>query len=173
MLLLSFNPEMKRCLWVLQPRDVNLRLVSNDMRRLSAGSDINLISLSTGEDPDLPESIYGSQENTGWCYFFEKADLARQYGQWDEVRRLWKESQDAGERADNGFEYIPFIEGHGHAEDWDEVRSLTKFANRITAGLEPSLCSALDRLTEDTPTSGRKNETISNLKEDLECANYQ
>ena len=47
MLLLSFNPEMKRCLWVLNPNDTNLRLVSDDMRKLSAGSDINLIQQNT------------------------------------------------------------------------------------------------------------------------------
>ena len=58
MLLLSFNPEMKRCLWVLNPNDTNLRLVSDDMRKLSAGSDINLIQ-QTAPEPTLPESIYG------------------------------------------------------------------------------------------------------------------
>ena len=172
-LLLSFNPELLRCLWILQPQDTNLRLVNNDMRRVSAGSDINLIKQSEGDESTLPVRIYGKQKNGGWCYYFEKADLARQYQQWDEVRRLWDESQNAGERADNGFEYIPFIEGHGHAEDWEEVRSLTKFARRITAGLEPSLCSAMDRLAASAPGSQQRDETIGNLKEDLECVNYQ
>ena len=37
MLLLSYNPELNRCLWVMQPQDVNLRLVSKDMSQLSAG----------------------------------------------------------------------------------------------------------------------------------------
>ncbi|MBE0672311.1 MAG: hypothetical protein IH588_17185, partial [Anaerolineales bacterium] len=104
MLLLSFNPEMNRCLWVMQPQDINLRLVSNDMRQLSAGSDINLIKLAEGKEKSLPEDIYGKQNTQTWCYYFEKADLARQYSQWDEIVRLWNESQSVGERADNGFE---------------------------------------------------------------------
>lgn len=172
MLLLSFNPEMKRCLWVMQPQDTNLRLVSDDMRKLSTGSDISLIQ-QTDLEPSLPESIYGKPNNQTWCYYFEKADLARQYGQWDEVVRLWKESKAVGERADNGFEYIPFIEGFGHLEDWEYVKTQTRFANKVTAGLEPSLCSALDRLTATAPASQQRDDTIKNLKDDLKCGNYQ
>ncbi len=172
MLLLSFNPEMKRCLWVLNPNDTNLRLVSDDMSKLSAGSDISLIQ-QTDSEPTLPESIYGKQNNQTWCYYFEKADLARQYGQWDEVVRLWQEARSAGEQADNGFEYIPFIEGYGHLEDWEQVKLLTKSAKKITAGLEPSLCTALDRLTESAPASQQRDDTIKNLKDDLKCVNYQ
>jgi hypothetical protein len=142
------------------------------MRKLSAGSDINLIH-QTDSEPALPESIYGKQNNRGWCYYFEKADLARQYGQWDEVARLWKESQSVGELADNGFEYIPFIEGYGHLEDWGQVKLLTKSAKKITAGLEPSLCTALDRLTSNAPASQERDDTIKSLKDDLKCGNYQ
>jgi hypothetical protein len=172
MLLLSFNPEMKRCLWVMQPQDTNLRLVSDDMRKLSAGSDISLIQ-QTNSEPSLPESIYGKQNTQTWCYYFEKADLARQYGQWDEIAKLWAESKSVGEQADNGFEYIPFIEGFGHLEDWEQVKTLTKFSKKVTAGLEPSLCSALDRLAIDAPASQQRDDTIKNLKDDLKCENYQ
>ena len=172
MLLLSFTPELNRCLWVMQPQDTNLRLVSDDMRRLSAGSDISLIK-QTESEPTLPESIYGKLNDQTWCYYFEKADLARQYGKWDEIARLWGEARSAGEQADNGFEYIPFIEGYGHLEDWDQVKLLTRSAKKITAGLEPSLCTTLDRLTTDVPTSQRRDDTIRNLKNDLKCENYQ
>jgi len=173
MLLLSFNPELKRCLWVMQPQDTNLRLVSDDMRKLSAGSDINLIKQAEGEEPTLPEDIYGKQSKQTWCYFFEKADLARQYGQWDEIVRLWQASQAIGERADNGFEYIPFIEGYGNLEDWDQVKLLTKSAKNVTSGLEPSLCTALDRLATSAPASQQRDNTVRNLKDDLKCENYQ
>jgi hypothetical protein len=172
MLLLDFNPELKRCLWVLQPQDTNLRLVNDDMRKLAAGSDINLIKQSD-EEVSPPEEIYGEANTQTWCYYFQKADLARQYQEWNEIVRLWNEAQANGERADNGFEYIPFIEGLGHTGDWEQVKELTKFAKRITAGLEPSLCSALDRLALNAPESQERDETIINLKEDLNCKNFQ
>ena len=173
MLLLSFIPEQQRCLWVMSPNDTNLRLVSDDMRKLSAGSDIDLIQQGADIESTLIESIYGKQNNNTWCYYFEKADLERQYQQWDEITQLWNESQSNGERADNGFEYIPFIEGFGHLEDWEQVNDLTRFAKRITTGLEPSLCSALDRLAATAPPSQQRDDTIKELKDDLECSNYQ
>lgn len=173
MILLSFNPEMQRCLWVLQPQDTNLRLVNDDMRQLAAGSDIERIKQVEGSTPLPPQALYGETSTQTWCYFFEKADLARQYGQWDEVVRLWNEAQATGERPDNGFEYIPFIEGLGHTGDWAQVKEMTKFAKRVTAGLEPSLCSAMDRLATTAPASAEKDETIKGLKEDLDCSSYQ
>jgi len=172
MLLVDFNPEMQRCLWILQPQDSNLRLVSNDVRKLAAGSDISLIK-QTETEPSPPQEIYGEANTQTWCYYFEKADLARQYAQWDEIVRLWDEARSVGERPDNGFEYIPFIEGLGHTGDWEQAKEMTKFAKRITSGLEPSLCSAMDRLAESAPDSQEKNETVNGLKEDLDCSSYQ
>ena len=157
----------------MSPNDTNLRLVSDDMRKLSAGSDIDLIQQGADTKSTLIESIYGKQNNNTWCYYFEKADLARQYQQWDEITRLWNESQSNGERADNGLEYIPFIEGFGHLENWEQVNHLTRFAKRITTGLEPSLCSALDRLAATAPPSQQRDDTIKELKDDLECSDYQ
>lgn len=173
MILLSFNPEMQRCLWILQPQDANLRLVSDDMRRLSAGSDIALIKPVEGESPTPPKAIYGETDSQTWCYYFEKADLARQYQEWDEIVRLWNEAEANGERPDNGFEYIPFIEGFGQTGDWDKVKEMTKFANRVTAGLEPSLCGALDRLAESAPATDKKEAALNGLKENLNCEAYQ
>lgn len=171
MLVLAFNPELNRCLWILNPNDTNLRLVKQDMRQLSAASDLNLIHQGTRQSP--PAAIFGRQETQTWCYFFEKADLARQYQQWPEIARLWKSAQAAGEQADNGFEYIPFIEGYGQLGDWGQVKTLTKSAKRITAGVEPSLCSALDRLQANTPATPGRDQTLGDLKDDLKCANFQ
>lgn len=173
MLLVDFNPELKRCLWILQPQDVSLRLVSDDVRRLSAGSDISLIGQAAGDAPNPPEEIYGKADTGSWCYYFQKADLARQYGQWEEIVRLWREAEANGERPDNGFEYIPFIEGFGNTGEWETVKEMTKFANRVTAGLEPSLCGTLDRLNVSASTSQEKDGTIKGLKEDLDCSSYQ
>ncbi len=173
MILFSFNPEMNRCLWVLSPEDTNLHLVSEDMRQLSAGSDTDLIKQKSVAETGLPEGIYGKQNNETWCYYFEKADLARQYGQWDQVVHLLEEAQSKGESAGNGFEYIPFIEGYGHQENWERVKFLTKSANRITSGLEPSLCSAMDRLSLTAPKTQLRDDTIKKLKEDIKCGNYQ
>jgi hypothetical protein len=172
-LIISFNPEMNRCLWVLRPDEVSLRLISDDMRELSRASAVDRIGQNNGLTRTPPESIYGKLENQGWCYYFEKADLARQFGQWDEVVSLWEQAKTNGEQAENGFEYVPFIEGYAHQADWEMVRSLTRTANKISKGLEPILCDTLDQLSKDTPVSSQRDQTILELKTHLECEKYQ
>jgi hypothetical protein len=130
-----------------------------------------LIQQVSATEPNLPESIYGKQNHQTWCYYFEKADLARQYGQWNEVVRLWNEASSIGVKTENGFEYIPFIEGFGHLEDWEQVTLLTKSAKKITAGVEPSLCTAMDRIAATAPASQQRDDTIKNLKDFLKCGN--
>lgn len=172
-LVISFNPELDRCLWILRPEDASLRLVSDDMRKLSVASAIERIGDNGGVERALPEAIYGKPGNKGWCYYFEKADLARQYERWDEIVKLYEQAKANGEQAGNGYEYIPFIEGYAHLEDWETVKSLTKTANRITKGLEPSLCDSLDGLLVSAPALPDQNQTIMNLKDDLACVNFQ
>jgi len=92
----SFNPEMKRCLWVCSHKTTNLRLSQRPCVKTQRCPDISLIQQRTRNHPG-PEVIYGKQNTQTWCYYFEKADLARQYGQWDEIARLWEESQSIGD----------------------------------------------------------------------------
>jgi hypothetical protein len=172
-LVISFNPELDRCLWVMRPEDNKLRLISDDMRKLSEASAIERIGDNNGAERTLPEAIFGKLPQKGWCYYFEKADLARQNGRWDEVTKLYKRAKANGEQAGNGFEYIPFIEGYGHSEDWEMVKSLTKTANRVSKGLEPSLCESLDGLLTKAPKSTERDEMIFNLKNDLDCEDYE
>jgi hypothetical protein len=172
-LIVDFEPELNRCLWVLRPEERNLRLVNEDQQKISAVSAVSRIQRIEGNAPSLPKSIYGTRVDQGWCYYFEKADLARQYGQWNEVIKLWEQAKSQNEQAGNGFEYLPFIEGFAHQADWTMVKSLTKAANKTTQGLQPTLCESLDRFMLQTEASPDRDHTIEGLKDYLVCKNYQ
>ncbi len=172
-LVVAFEPGLDQCLWILQPEDINLRSISEDLRKLSSISAIERIGVGQNGDVDLPEEIFGRSKPKGWCYYFEKSELARQYHRWDEVVSLWEQAISAGEQPGNGFEYIPFIEAYGHQGDWEQVTTLTKAANKVTQGLESPLCDSLDRLSLNTPATERRDLTISKLKANLSCQNYQ
>lgn len=171
-LIISFNPELDQCLWVLSPEDTNLRLISPDMRKLSSVSAIERISYNNGEERALPEAIFGKLQNKGWCYYFEKADLARQTKRWDQVVKLYEKAKTDGVRPGNGFEYIPFIEGYAHLGNWKMVISLTRSANKISKGLEPSLCDALGRVLVNTQPTAERDTAIRDLQDYLDCADF-
>jgi len=172
-LIINFEPELDRCLWILRPEDQSLRLISEDLRQLTATSALSRIHEGANRDPVLPEAIFGSIPNHGWCYFFERADLARQFGHWAEVLAIWARARSAGEQPGNGFEYMPFIEALAHQDDWAGVNSMTRAADKITAGLQPSLCESLDRLVLETTAAPARETTVVELKEYLVCSEFQ
>lgn len=75
-------------------------------------------------EPDVPEAVFGSEPAHGWCYFYQKASLARQQYQWDEVLRLGQEARQAGFAPANPIEWIPFLQAEallGSPQQVDEI----------------------------------------------------
>lgn len=95
---------------------------------------------------DMPEKvppsiIFGLEPEHGWCYYYQKATLARQKEDWDEVRRLGEEAN-----AKNVFytateiEWLPFIQAYTLAGDTDKV---TEIASHFRKRLDETGCQAL------------------------------
>ncbi|MCP4139206.1 MAG: hypothetical protein GY755_02755 [Chloroflexi bacterium] len=168
-LFISYEPERGQCLWVLRPEDANLRLISQVERQASLNSAIDRIQIAGENLRVLPPEIFGEDIPENWCSFYQRADLARQRENWIEVTRLWEDALDKDKRPENGFEYIPFIEGYAYQEKWQDVKKLTRQAKKVSQGMEPTLCSTLSRLEERTLTSPLREEIVLDLTEYLDC----
>jgi hypothetical protein len=116
-------------------------------------------------DPD----IFGPEPVHTWCYFFEKADLARQIKDWDAAIRLYKQSQQAGFTAENGAEYIPFIEAYAQTGEWQKAYELTLKAKGTSQGLNRMLCANWARLGE-VPSSDAN--VLEQVNQTLSCSDY-
>jgi hypothetical protein len=68
--------------------------------------------------------VFGPEPARGWCYFYEKADLARQRGDWDEVLALGNEALDKEFVPQDSVEWIPFLQGYAIAGDVDHLREM-------------------------------------------------
>ena len=89
--------------------------------------------------------MIGAEPQHGWCYFFEKADLARQLEDWAEVTRLGDQAQAAGFQPDtpganSPYEWLPFIEGLGRSGRWQEAADLTRQADVVDPAYRAMLC---------------------------------
>jgi hypothetical protein len=83
----------------------------------------------TGETPHTPPTVvFGPEPLHGWCYFYEKADLARQRGDWKEVLALGNEALDKGFAPQDHVEWIPFLQAYAVA---GEIEHLTELASVI------------------------------------------
>jgi hypothetical protein len=114
-------------------------------------------------------NIFGPEPAHTWCYFFQKADLARQVKDWNTVIALYKQAQEMGATPGFGAEYIPFIEAYAQTGDWQKSNDLTIAAEDRTPGLKKMLCANWSRLS-GIPSSDMK--VIEQVKQSLSCSNF-
>ncbi len=126
--LLVFSMPDNNCLRVLSPTELPDEDVSARKPSLWKGlSDIsNLQSILT--DPALPalppERFFGPENRAQWCYYFEKADLARQKQDWAAVIQLYDDALklDFGPNATS--EYVPLLEAYLRSDQVDVAYQL-------------------------------------------------
>jgi hypothetical protein len=84
----------------------------------------------TEEAPHAPPAVvFGPEPDRGWCYYYEKADLARQQGNWQQVSKLGSEAFGKGLFPADGIEWMPFLQAYAATGD---VERLTKWAPAVT-----------------------------------------
>lgn len=138
----AFNPA-RGCLRVLD--DIYLQAPPIDKENtLSALSNTTQILASDEHQP--PTVLFGAEPPHDWCYYFEKADLARQLGEWEEVTHLWDAAAGAGYSPKNGVELLPFIEAYARLGDRQMAETLSRQALALTENLEPALRALWQRL---------------------------
>lgn len=157
------------CLRVLDPQidDVN-RYVDPLLRDAAALS--NLAMIQDGEAAALPDSLFTPEPAHGWCYHYERADLARQMGDWESVTRLGDEAFALNDYPNNPLERFVFIEGYAHAGDWDRALKLSRESYRVSKEfVGPPLCRLWERIEAETAGGGERSETISEARNGFAC----
>lgn len=163
-----YEPENKQCLWVLRPEDAEYKHLPAAMKNIVRYANLSLI-----HNEEISRHVYDQivrENKETWCFFYQKADLARQEENWATAIQLWEEAQNNGYHPDNAFEYIVFIESYAHAGDWEKAFQLTKTANKITEAMYFILCPTWQRLDETTPAFSTKDEFVEKAYGYLECA---
>lgn len=90
---LVFFYSSPHCLRFLDPsRDNNLPILPNELKEAMVISNPQLIITNPEQSAKPPSAIFGPEPKHTWCYYYQKADLARQQGQWDKVVKLGEEA---------------------------------------------------------------------------------
>lgn len=82
--------------------------------------------IAEGDFQTPPALVFGEEPERGWCYYYQKADLARQRGEWEQIPGLLKEALDKGYYPEDGLEWMPFLQANAVLGDLDKIRSTTK-----------------------------------------------
>ncbi len=131
-------------------------------------SKVSLV-IAAPEDPARPpEAIFGTEPPHQWCYYFEKADLARANGDWSEVARLGDEAFAATFRPNNLSERLPFIEAYARLGRMKEAKKLTLETARQMPALAPALCAIWQRVEKVESLSEADRVQARQIQSDLQ-----
>jgi hypothetical protein len=96
-----------------------------------------------GISPVPPSSIFGAEPAHDWCYYYQRASLARQNGDWEEIGKLYDQVRELNLETDDKSEIIPFFEGLVNLGRYDDAKALYKEEIKGQTEMRFPLCTFL------------------------------
>ncbi len=168
--ILVINFEPPGCLRVIDPEiDSVNRLLPQAVREAAQYSNLRVIHFD--QEAARPIQLYGSEPEHGWCYYFEKADLARQMKDWAQVASLGDAAFALEDHPNDPVERFVFIEGYAHVGDWDKARKLSIDSYQVSRNyVGPLLCSLWDRISRETQPGSQGTEAVKEMRIKFDCS---
>jgi hypothetical protein len=157
------------CLRVLNPSERNFSHKYPGLlpEIISYSDQRNILIENRVEDQNIIK-WFGPLSNLGWCYYFEKADLARQIGDWEQVVILGDQAFGKGIKYLAPEELYPFIEGYAQVGNIERAYQLTEEVRDISKVYVPELCGIWENtLVNISP--GTSYSDVSEISDGLGC----
>ena len=159
--LIQYDPLKSRCLWVLSEQDRANPDLSDLVRDALIISNPERFQPGPTVDGYPPVEVIGKEPSHGWCYYFERADLARQTGDWQQVVSLGDEAQARGFRpdgpkSDEPREWLPFIEGYARLGNGPAAREITQVLFEKFPRHREMLCDLWMGIEKSAPPADRQ-----------------
>jgi hypothetical protein len=118
-----------------------------------------------------PMHLFGPEPEHDWCYYFEKADLARQTGDWETVVSLGEKALQLNKDfvKETAPELTPFIEGYARSGRWEQAVELSLLADRNAPKVRYLLCQLWDDMNATTSASPEKQSAYEKIINKLQC----
>lgn len=158
------------CLRLLDPEiDPYNRLIPDDslMREVARLSSSALIY---DEANALMPEIYSPEPTHGWCYYFEQADLARQFDDWKRVAKLGDIAFALDDYPNDPLERFVFIEGYAHVGEWNKALEYSEVSYKVSKNIVgPLLCRLWERIDKEVPVFPEKEDFVTKAKTLFVC----
>jgi hypothetical protein len=158
------------CMRILDPDvdRVNRSLPEQSLMRFASRL-TNYELISSEATSQMPKPYYPEPEH-GWCYYFQKAELARQFGQWDEVVSLGEAAFGEGLQPADPAERFVFIEGYAQAGEWERAVELSMQSFDESGLMGAPLCRLWERVEAETTESSGRSGALANVRTLFTCA---
>ncbi len=140
--LIAAVPAPFSCLRVVNGRQVELPgYVNAQLLTVAAHSDIGRV-LADARPAAPPAPIFGDEPPRGWCYYYQKMDLARQAGDWNQAAALGEAALELGFRPRDPSEWMPLFEAYANTGALEQAAALASEIRR-DEGTWTLLCAQL------------------------------
>lgn len=122
------------------------KYMGDSLSQMIANSDLTRI-ITDAPQPDLAPSLFGKEPEHSWCYFYEKADLERQSGRWDQARNLLDNAISKGYGPQDPLEWLFLIETYARTGSLHKAESASNKLLSDDPYLRPNLCKIWERVS--------------------------
>ena len=170
-ILAFFKPP--RCLKVMHPaEDRNLPYKPLLIPEALHLSNPDLIQQGAQPPAVPPLSKFGPEPAPDWCYYFEKAELASQSGDWERVVELSTPALALGKQFDRetASELVPFIKGFAHMGDFENAIELSLLAKSASPKMQNMLCQTWYEMRDLLPGGDARAQAFERLAQEIPCS---
>ena len=158
------------CLRVLNPAwgdDITYSRQSRFLVDAITLSNPERINVNKDEIAKLP---FLSEPDHTWCYYFARAELSRQKGDWSQVHELISEAISLGFQPEDPFEWLTYIEAKAVIGDREAAEKVSADIFAQDKGTRDGLCMVWKRIQLQVDAGSEAETRVNQLLSDYRCA---
>jgi len=160
-----------KCLRLLDPEIDSINRLIPDETMLRDAALLSSTSTILIEQVAQMPKIYNPEPAHGWCYYFQKADLARQIKDWETVTRLGDVAFALDDYPNDPVERFVFVEGYAHNGEWEKAVEYSIDSFRVSKNyVGPLLCKLWERIERETESTPEQVSALNELRNKVECS---
>jgi hypothetical protein len=96
----------------------------------------------------VTKSVFNPEPPHGWCYYYARAELARQFNDWEAIARLDAQAASLRLTPSDPLEWLPFVEAGASLGQFELPLSRTRQAIAERPFLHKTFCAAWNRANQ-------------------------